>query len=146
MNNNEPDFRFPLRVYWQDTDAGGVVFHANYLNFFERARVEWLRGLGLSQEDLRTRLNVMLVISQLSVRYLQPARLDDLLEVDVTLEAHRAASVHLTQQVWRLSAPEPAEPPQRQQLGHADFRLACVDARTFQPCRIPSELHQCLNP
>ncbi len=138
--NNEPDFRFPLRVYWQDTDAGGVVFHANYLNFFERARVEWLRGLGLSQEDLRSRLHTMLVISQLSVDYLQPARLDDLLEIDVTLREVRAASVHLAQQAWRVSGNE------RQRLGHSQLRLACVDARTFQPRRLPTELHQCLQP
>ena len=89
----EPDFRFPLRVYWEDTDAGGVVFYANYLKFFERARTEWLRSLGFSQEQLRLSLNVMFVVSELSVSYLKPARLDDLLEVDVTLEAARAASL-----------------------------------------------------
>ena len=134
----EPDFRFPLRVYWEDTDAGGVVFYANYLKFFERARTEWLRSLGFSQEQLRLSLNVMFVVSELSVSYLKPARLDDLLEVDVTLEAARAASLVLSQQAWRTTQPEP------ELLGRSQIRIACVNAQTLQPRRIPQDLLHCL--
>ncbi len=76
-------FRHTLRVYWEDTDAGGVVFYANYLKFFERARTEWLRALGFSQERLRTDTGAMFVVADTSVRYASPARLDDLIEVTV---------------------------------------------------------------
>ena len=85
-------FRFPVRVYWEDTDAGGVVFYANYLKFFERARTEWLRSLGFSQESMRARDGVMFVVSETRVRYLRPARLDDALDVTVTVLARRQAS------------------------------------------------------
>ena len=74
-----PDFRFPLRVYWEDTDAGGVVFYANYLKFFERARTEWLRSLGFGQERLRNETGAIFIVTDTAVRYLSPARLDDLL-------------------------------------------------------------------
>jgi acyl-CoA thioester hydrolase len=130
----EPDFRFSLRVYWEDTDAGGVVFYANYLKFFERARTEWLRSLGFSQEQMRHSLNVMFIVSELSVNYLKPARLDDLLEVDVTLEVARAASLVLSQQAWRATQREP------ELLGRSQIRIACVNAQTLQPRRIPQDL------
>ena len=71
-------FSLDLRVYWEDTDAGGVVFYANYLKFFERARTEWLRGFGVSQEALRLKEGAMFVVSETALRYLLPARLDDL--------------------------------------------------------------------
>jgi len=72
-----PDYVHTLRVYWEDTDAGGVVFYANYLKFFERARTEWLRSLGLGQRELRETTGGMFVVSETSVRYLRPSRLDD---------------------------------------------------------------------
>ncbi len=81
------DFDMPLRVYWEDTDAGGVVFFANYLKFFERARTEWLRLLGFSQERMRVEDAAAFVVSETSVRYLRPARLDDLLTITVRLAA-----------------------------------------------------------
>ena len=74
-----PLFRHPVRVYWEDTDAGGVVFYANYLKFFERARTEWLRSMGIEQHTLRERTNAIFVVSDTALRYLRPARLDDLL-------------------------------------------------------------------
>ncbi|MFO1216427.1 MAG: YbgC/FadM family acyl-CoA thioesterase, partial [Burkholderiaceae bacterium] len=76
-------FRHPLRVYWEDTDAGGVVFYANYLKFFERARTEWLRALGVGQQALMEREGLIFVVADTALRYLRPARLDDLLEVTV---------------------------------------------------------------
>ena len=107
-----PDFRFPLRVYWEDTDAGGVVFFANYLKFFERARTEWLRSLGFAQERLRSDTGAIFVVADTSVRFLSPARLDDLLQVTVQparLARRRAAGAwrhpHRLRRRRQLQAP-----------------------------------------
>ncbi len=131
---NAPDattpFRHTLRVYWEDTDAGGVVFYANYLKFFERARTEWLRSLGFSQERLRLDTGVMFIVTDTSVRYLAPARLDDVLDVDVTLTQRGPASMTLAQQALR----------QGQLLSAGSIRIGCVDAGTFRPRRIPIDL------
>jgi len=131
-------FQWPLRVYWEDTDAGGVVFYANYLKFFERARTEWLRALGVGQQALRDSSGAMFVVSQTHLRYLAPARLDDLLGVTVTLHTAGRASMTLFQQAWKL--PEnPAEPRQTPALlAEGSIRIGCVDAGTFRPCRIPT--------
>ena len=119
-----------LRIYWEDTDAGGVVFYANYLKFFERARTEWLRSLGFSQEDLRTRTGVMFVVAQTQVRYLRPARLDDLLSVTVQIRQAGLASMNIEQVAWRGD----------ERLAEGEIRIGCVDTGTFRPCRIPTEL------
>jgi acyl-CoA thioester hydrolase len=79
--SGKPTFQWPVRVYWEDTDAGGIVFYANYLKFFERARTEWLRHLGIEQQALRQSDGGFFVVSQTDVRYLKPARLDDLMRV-----------------------------------------------------------------
>jgi acyl-CoA thioester hydrolase len=128
---NQPiDFDMPVRVYWEDTDAGGVVFYANHLKFFERARTEWLRGKGHSQEQLRTEAGVMFVVSETQVRYLRPARLDDLLRVTVRLVERRQASLLIAQQTWRDTT----------LLAEGSIRIGCVDAATFRPQRIPTFL------
>jgi acyl-CoA thioester hydrolase len=77
----KPSFVFPIRIYWEDTDAGGIVFYANYLKFFERARTEWLRSLGIQQQSLKEESGGMFVVSETQIKYFSPARLDDLLEV-----------------------------------------------------------------
>ena len=123
-------FRYPLRVYWEDTDAGGVVFYANYLKFFERARTEWLRALGCSQQALRERTGALFVVTATNVRYLAPARLDDLLEVSVELRAAGKASMTIAQRAWRAGT----------LLAAGDIRIGCVDEGTFRPRRIPTEL------
>ncbi|ABM95906.1 tol-pal system-associated acyl-CoA thioesterase [Methylibium petroleiphilum] len=133
-----PAFRFPLRVYWEDTDAGGVVFYANYLKFFERARTEWLRGFGFEQEILRTRESVMFIVSETAVRYLRPARLDDLLQVSVTIREARQASLKLAQQCWR------SDPDGETLLAEGTIRIGCVDSGTFRPRRIPISLLEAL--
>src|SRR5688572_25841567 len=96
-----PCFRQTLRVYWEDTDAGGVVFYANYLKFFERARTEWLRSLGFDQHDMLQDSGVMFIVAATNVRYLRPARLDDLLDVTVLLRHAGEASMKIEQQIWR---------------------------------------------
>ena len=133
---NPADFRHAVRVYWEDTDAGGVVFYANYLKFFERARTEWLRSLGHQQQLMRTRDGVMFVVTDTSLRYLRPARLDD--ELDVTVHVKHAGRAQLTlwQQAWRRR--EPGGAASLELLTEGTIRIGCVDAGTFRPARIPT--------
>jgi len=129
-----PPFRFTLRVYWEDTDAGGVVFYANYLKFFERARTEWLRSLGHEQERLRAETGMVFIVSDTRVRYLRPARLDDLLAVTVQVEHAGRAQMTIAQQAWRQT------PQGEELLADGTIRIACVDAGTFRPQRIPTAI------
>src|SRR5205823_3195977 len=94
----EGQFRFNVRVYWEDTDAGGIVFYANYLKFFERARTEWLRSLGLEQSRLRAETGGIFIVSETAVKYLKAARLDDELIVTARLESSGRASLIIAQQ------------------------------------------------
>ena len=125
-----PPFSHTLRVYWEDTDAGGVVFYANYLKFFERARTEWLRHLGVAQQALRESTGAIFVVTDTRVRYRAPARLDDELRVTVVLAAHGTASMTLQQQAWRGQT----------LLAEGEIRIGCVDDGTFKPRRIPTEV------
>jgi len=131
-----PDFEIALRIYCEDTDAGGVVFYANYLKFFERARTEWLRALGHSQEQLRLHESAMFVVSDTTMRYRRPARLDDLLRITVKLAEVRRVSITLAQQAWRGD----------ELLTEGTIRIVCVDAVTFQPRSIPSSIAAALPP
>ncbi len=123
-------FEHGLRVYWEDTDAGGVVFYANYLKYFERARTEWLRALGIEQQALRERCGAIFIVSDTALRYLRPARLDDWLRINVAVSEIRSASMRLTQQAWCASA----------LLCEGQIRIGCVDAASFKPRRIPIEI------
>ena len=123
-------FGHTLRVYWEDTDAGGVVFYANYLKFFERARTEWLRHLGIGQQGLRERTGAIFIVTDTTLRYLRPARLDELLDITVALTELRPASMRLAQQALRDGT----------LLCEGDIRIGCVDAGTFRPRRIPNEV------
>lgn len=125
-------FSWPIRVYWEDTDASGVVYHANYLRWFERARTEWLRDKGHDQESLRTSRGIAFTVADLSVRYLRPARLDDALDVIVELAESRKASLRFRQILRRSGGGEV--------LAEAEIRVGCVDAATFRPCALPMSL------
>jgi acyl-CoA thioester hydrolase len=138
--NGGAAFQFPVRVYWEDTDAGGVVFYANYLKFFERARTEWLRAAGVQQQALREATGAIFVVSDTALRYLAPARLDDLLRITVALVEHGRASMLLRQQVWRDT------PDTSALLCNGTIRIGCVDAETFRPRRFPAELLPLLSP
>jgi acyl-CoA thioester hydrolase len=129
-----PDFSLRLRVYWEDTDAGGVVFFANYLKFFERARTEWLRDRGFGQERLRQDTGAIFVVADTQVRYFSPARLDDELRVTVRITDTGRATLGIEQQAWRDDA----------LLAQGSIRIGCVDAGTFKPRRIPNELLQAI--
>ncbi|GAB4400956.1 MAG: tol-pal system-associated acyl-CoA thioesterase [Rhodoferax sp.] len=125
-------FDWWLRVYWEDTDAGGVVYYANYLKFFERGRTEWLRSLGFDQEPLRAQGLGMFVVSQVQARYIASARLDDRLRVNTRLLDCGRASVRLGQTVWRQGTPE-------RLLCEGTIRAGWVDSGG-RPCRIPQSL------
>ena len=125
-------FHHAVSVYWEDTDAGGVVFYANYLKFFERARTEWLRAKGFGQQQLRDDTGAIFIVTDTAVRYLHPARLDDLLDVTVQVTHAGRASMALAQQAWRGT----------ELLTEGTIRIACVDAGTFTPRRIPNSLQQ----
>ncbi|MGV8991868.1 MAG: tol-pal system-associated acyl-CoA thioesterase [Thiobacillus sp.] len=127
-------FQWPVRVYWEDTDAGGVVYYANYLKFMERARSEWLRTLGFEQDELRSSAGVMFVVRQVVVDYLSPARFNDEIHVDVSVHEVGRASLSVKQTLTRG--------PTR--LVSAQVRLACVDASHFKPVKIPSPILQAL--
>ena len=132
--SDPPTFTHTLRVYWEDTDAGGVVFYANYLKFFERARTEWLRHLGVGQQSLRERTGALFVVTDTTVRYRAPARLDDELAVTVALRHRGTASMTLAQQAWRGDT----------LLAEGEIRIGCVDDGTFKPRRIPIEISKSL--
>lgn len=129
-------FTFPIRVYWEDTDAGGIVFYANYLKFFERARTEWLRTLGFSQQAMRLEDQAMFVVTDTQVRHRQPARLDDLVEVTVRVAESGRASLVLEQQAWRDGT----------LLAEGRIRIGCVDAASLRPRRMPPALLSAFGP
>jgi len=125
MTNN---FSWRVRVYYEDTDAGGVVFYANYLKFFERARSEWLRAAGIGQQALMDTDAVMFVVASTAVDYHAPAQLDDELRLTVAVEKLGRASVQFIQQAWRGE----------QLLTSGRIRVACVDVESFRPRPIPA--------
>lgn len=119
-----------LRVYWEDTDAGGVVYYANYLKFFERARTEWLRALGQQQSTLQAESDCIFVVAEVHLRYLAAARLDDLITVTVKVVEQGKASLQLEQQAWR----------DQTLLAEGRVRVGCVSASTLKPRRIPLQV------
>ena len=126
-------FQFSIRVYWEDTDAGGIVFYANYLKFMERARTEWLRSLGIEQRLLRDQTGGMFVVSETQLKYHRPARLDDELLVTADLRQIGSASAIIAQRV--LSKEE-----QPALLCEGTIRIGWVDGLSLRPSRIPSHV------
>ena len=128
-------FVWPVRVYWEDTDAGGVVYYANYLKFMERARSEWLRSRGFEQDALRDEAGVVFVVRRVEIDYLAPARFSDALDVTVALHECGRASLVVRQELLRGDA----------RLAQAEVTLACVDAARFKPVKMPEPLLHALN-
>jgi len=127
-----PIFAWPVRVYWEDTDAGGVVYHARYLHFLERARSEWLRAAGVGQQQARTELGIVFVVHSMEIAFNAPARLDDLLTATVQPADCRSASFIVHQLLRRE--------PEARALVEARVRIACLDAAAFRPRPIPEHL------
>ena len=135
-------FKFPIRVYWEDTDAGGIVFYANYLKFFERSRTEWLRSLGIEQFDLKEQTGGMFVVAETNLRYLRPARLDDELIVTASIKKKGRSAMIIEQQALLKTE-------QLDQTGalicEGSVRIAWLNAATLQPARMPQQLLDCFN-
>ena len=126
------NFSWPVRVYYEDTDAGGVVYYANYLKFFERARTEWLRSLGLNQDKLAQEEGLIFVVRRALLDFARPARLDDMLEV--TVEPLKVARVYVDlAQEARCRT---------QVLARAEIRAACLNQRTFRPVAMPQSFRE----
>jgi acyl-CoA thioester hydrolase len=168
MTAGERVFSWPLRVYWEDTDAGGIVFYANYLKFFERSRTEWLRSLGIEQQRLRESTGGIFVVAETSIRYHRPARLDDELIVTAALvESGRASMIIKQQALLKTEQGLPSQslsdaqfsdgpplgksaPPGGSVLHEAKsvgtllcegtIRIGWVDAASLQPGRIPASI------
>ncbi len=128
----QPAFSWPTRVYWEDTDAGGVVYHAQYAAFLERARTEWLRAQGLGQERLRAEHDLVFAVRSMRLDFIRPARLDDLLQVRVELRQCRRASVVFAQSIGRGD----------ELLLTAEVRVASLAAAAFRPKPLPDALHE----
>jgi acyl-CoA thioester hydrolase len=126
----DPVFSFPIRVYWEDTDAGGVVYHASYLRFLERARTEWLRARGVEQQAIKDQHDLVMVVREMRIDFLRPARLDDQLAATSLLAERRRASFLVTQELFRG----------QECLLRAEVRVACVTASRFRPCALPEWL------
>ena len=132
-------FRWPVRVYWEDTDAGGIVFYANYLKFFERSRTEWLRSLGVEQQQLRDSTGGMFVVIETSAKYRRAARLDDELIVTASLIELGRASMIIGQQALLKSEHAPGQTP-AVLLCEGRIRIGWVDAQALRPARIPDSI------
>lgn len=133
-SNADAPFQWKVRVYYEDTDAGGVVFYANYLRFFERARTEWLRAAGIGQQNLSETHRVMFVVKHTEVDYHAPAKLDDELKLSVIVERLGRASVQFVQEAWRIQGAQPAL------LATGRIKVGCVDTVSFKPRPIPDEV------
>ena len=129
-------FDWPIRVYYEDTDAGGVVYHSNYLNFMERARTEWLRALGFEQTTVKDELGVIIVIHSLSINFKKPAYFNDMLTVNCALSNIRHSSIEIAQTIKREGS----------LLIEAQVKAVFVDAATFKPVGIPAEIKQKMTP
>ena len=124
------EFIWPVRVYYEDTDAAGVVYYANYLRFMERARTEWLRALGFGQEQLREQSGVIFAVRRAELDYLKPARLDDELVVECRIARLSGASFTFSQAIKRAD----------EVLCQGQIRVASLNAETLLPARLPSEI------
>jgi acyl-CoA thioester hydrolase len=131
--SNAP-FSFPVRIYWEDTDAGGIVYYANYLKFMERARSEWLRAQGIEQGPLQREQGIIFVVVNAETQFQRPARYGDLLQVTCEIEKQTKASLIFKQDVLRAGA-DPTE-----LLVTGRVRVACLDAEKFRPRALPDEL------
>ncbi len=126
-------FKWPVRVYYEDTDAGGVVYYANYLKYFERGRTEWLRDLGFGQDQLMRDSGIVFAVRHVDIGYLQPARFDDALQVEVEIEAVSKVSITFRQRLVR--GPDTV-------LSQATVKVVCLDKDKFRPVALPPAIHE----
>ena len=130
------EFVWPVRVYYEDTDSAGVVYHSNYLKFMERARTEWLRALGNSQNELQAQEGAIFVVTRMNIEFLKAARIDDLLSVRARITGAGGASLTFDQSIHNGA---------EDLICRAEVDVACLDARTFRPRRLPASLRLEMN-
>lgn len=128
--NTHPVFNWPIRVYYEDTDAGGVVYHSNYLNFMERARTEWLRHLGFEQPQLRAEFGVIIVVHSMHIAFKSPAYFNDMLQITSGISKIGRGSLEMHQKITRDDSV----------LIEAGVKLAFVDADSFKPVAMPADI------
>lgn len=138
LNNSQSvnGFSWPVRVYYEDTDAGGVVYYANYLKFMERARTEWLRELGFEQDELRSRYDVIFAVKSVSIDYIRPAHFNNKLIVSVRVVEGGRASLVLEQEITKQN--------ESGVLCQGQIKVVSLRASSFKPCPLPPELTQLL--
>lgn len=127
--------KFDYRVYYEDTDSGGVVYYANYLKFFERARTDYLRQFGISQNELSSRENIVFVVRRCEIDYLASARLDDLISVSVEIVDFKVASIAMNQEIFVAN----------HLIAKLKVELVCIDKISFKPKKIPLTIKNLLN-
>ena len=125
-------FSFPIRIYFEDTDSGGVVYHSNYLKFMERARTEWLRSVGIDQRHLKQQDHIMFVVHRIDIQYKLPARFNDDLIVKSELIEIGSSKIEFRQMIYRND----------EMLIDASVDIACIDSEKFKPVRIPYTVKQ----
>ena len=125
-------FKWSVRIYFEDTDSGGVVYHSNYLKFMERARTEWLRSLHLNQSDLKKKDKIMFVVANVNIDYKKAARFNDELDIETSIDKIGASRVDLTQNIMKNS----------DLYTSAKVNIACIHSETFKPQRIPKLIKQ----
>jgi len=140
-------FLWPVRVYYEDTDSGGVVYYANYLKYMERARTEWLRGFGIEQDMLLAQQGIIFAVHSVTLNFLKPGRFNELLYVSAHITRRRRASMTFNQQVMRLATDGSGKGQNAKVLqenmtvlcaGHV--KIACLDAASMRPCHIPDHV------
>ena len=128
-------FNWSVRVYYEDTDAAGLVYHSNYLKFLERARSEYLRHLGYTHQQLADQEDLVFVVSNINIHYKKPARFDDMLDVGTSIKKINAASFSFLQTIHR----------DNEEICHADVEIVCLDKTSYQPKRIPASMRTQFN-
>jgi len=139
-SNNETSYSLPLRIYYEDTDAGGVVYHSNYLNFFERARTEWLRDLGYEQDKLRQQQNIVFVVRNVNIAYLKPALFNDEIIATAKIKKLGRSSMEISQKILRENDDKKTE-----LLATGLVVIVCVNATKFKPVKIPDAIRKAMN-
>tara|TARA_R110002096_G_scaffold125470_6_gene271045 strand:- start:194 stop:622 length:429 start_codon:yes stop_codon:yes gene_type:complete len=138
MTNNMKPFHWPVRVYYEDTDAGGVVFYANYLRFLERARTEWLRSSGFEQDQLRSEYGIVFAVREVGIKYLKPARFNEQLSVSVENIQLKQASMAMQQSVYKIDTDK------NELIVKATVNVVCLHSEQFSPSPIPKPIYEVL--
>ena len=145
-NVSAKEFSWPVRVYYEDTDSGGVVYYANYLKFMERARTELLRSIGYQQDELQQELGIIFAVHSANIQYKKPARFNDKLNVITSVASLGRASIHFKQCVYLARSRDvDAVSVQAELLAEAEIKIACLNAKKFLPQSIPASIIEKIN-